>query len=126
MFSFFFKDTQPSFKESIGRATWSLLHAVADRYPSEFSEAYTREFQSLLSALSVIYPCDACREHIQSYLKEHPPRFENRAHAVRWVFNFHNAVNVRLGKPKFTAEAYLRRENVAEIGGTKCGDCGVV
>lgn len=132
MFGFLFPQTQSSsgqpqaFKESIGRATWSLLHAVADLYPAEYNETYTQAFQALLNALSVVYPCDACREHIKTYLQDHPPRFENRAHTVRWVFNFHNAVNSRLGKPIFTPEQYLRRENAPIVDGRNCNECRVL
>lgn len=117
--------SQKTYKNQIGQSTWMLLHALVDHYPMEVSETYAENLMNLLNVLTKIYPCEDCREHMAVYVREHPPRFENRAHSVRWMFNFHNAVNKRLNKPVMTVQEYttrLREYSDVDING-RCTQC---
>ena len=49
-------------------------------------------------------PCPTCRQHAVHYLDRHLTKeaLASREDAVRFINNFHNAVNHRKGKPEFT------------------------
>lgn len=121
MFGFW---ARKSYKDAIGQSTWLLLHAMADHYPLNEVErdAYETELTALVRALAVTYPCESCRAHIREYIDTTPPRFDNRAQTVRWMFNFHNSVNERLGKQRMLIEQYVHRLRDYE-GVTVSGQC---
>lgn len=128
MFQFFnFGPARQIYKDAIGQSTWLLLHALADHFDSE-DPAHEIQLTVLMTALATLYPCQDCRAHMSAYLNDHPPRFENRAHAVRWMFNFHNSVNERLGKPLMSAGEYPQRltayDGVAASG--QCAGCSTL
>ena len=128
MFSFLLP--KPSYGDKIGQSTWLLLHALADHYPlnAEEGNQYEKNITDFVILLAQIYPCAECRAHMTSYFQNFPPRFDNRAHAVRWVLNFHNAVNRRLGKPIFTPKDYVNRLNQYDgvVGDGLCAKCAIV
>lgn len=76
-------------RDQLGRSTWFLLHELVRSDPRP-------EFDQFMWSLSELYPCEICRSHISEYLAEHPPEMSEY-----WMCDFHNAVNVRLGKPVF-------------------------
>ena len=49
-------------------------------------------------ALPFMLPCSTCGNHCQKQLEKFPPRVENREQLTKWLYNFHNMVNQRLGK----------------------------
>lgn len=90
--------------EKIGPGIWIFMHIKA-------VYAQTKElkdqFISDLYILSAEFPCANCRTHIQAYLKNHPfePYMDltdetgEQVGMSKWAWQFHNAVNSRLGKP---------------------------
>lgn len=56
-----------------------------------------REIDWLLAHLETIVPCAECRLHIEEYRRAGlPAKLEDVA---RWIWTFHEAVNIRLKKP---------------------------
>ena len=49
-------------------------------------------------------PCNECFLHMKFYLQEHP--LTAWSDLEQWSFDFHNNVNERLGKPRFTREQF--------------------
>ena len=84
-----------------GPRLWNLLHRIG--YYTKHTPAnvlYTdarREFDWIIQHLETIVPCPECRQHIESYRKECPVPIEGIG---KWIWEFHEAVNERLGKPK--------------------------
>lgn len=119
-----------AYRDKIGQSTWLLLHAIADHFPLDEEEGrqYEKDVVAFLTLLARLYPCENCRAHMKTYFDKCPPRFDNRAHAVRWVFNFHNEVNRQLKKPIFTPKQYADRlqqyEGVRPDG--VCANCSVL
>lgn len=81
-------------KEQLGRSTWFLLHEIVKHNKDTDDNSYY--LGSLLDALANIYPCPRCRIHIDEYLRENNPRMTEQ-----FMCDFHNDVNVRLGKPLY-------------------------
>jgi len=101
-----------------GRGEWHAIHTTAawantGRKHSFFCE-WVRNQKEFL-------PCDECRVHMGLYLHSNPP--EKAEDAFIWSWEFHNAVNRRLGKPEMD---YTTARKLYLEGGIKVcdGGCG--
>ena len=98
----------PPDRESLGRATWTLLHVLAENWaesPSREAVANATQFVSLLAQL---YPCPVCGEHFRALLAEQPVNATTRDAFSSWAHAVHSAVNARLGKAPFPRDALTR------------------
>jgi hypothetical protein len=73
-----------------------------------------------------VFACAKCRNHAKEYVRSHPllPAVESTdpLSLFKWTVDFHNAVNLRLGKPMINwqkAEKMWSGENIC------VGDCGM-
>jgi len=70
------------------------------------------KWKYIYDTLPFIVPCTDCREHVVNYIKTNSygavktvARDDELVEFnTRWFYDFHNAVNVRLGKPTFAFE----------------------
>ncbi|KAF6005414.1 hypothetical protein F1559_004934 [Cyanidiococcus yangmingshanensis] len=93
------QDGKPPTRAELGRAGWTLIHTIAANYPevpTPDTRAHARQF---IQSFAALYPCPACREHFEAYVRTHPPLVDTREDFVKWSCRAHNAVNLRLGKP---------------------------
>ena len=88
-------------RAQLGKATWTLLHTIAARYPSEPSVDMKIDTLKFVTLLSRLYPCGQCAEEFQSLLKESPPKLDTADHFQQWLCETHNKVNLRLKKEEF-------------------------
>ena len=87
----------------IGPGTWNVIHTLA------YNATTTKSKQAFMDHMTIIchqFPCDNCRGHCKQYLKENPMSdylevvTEGKALGLfTWTWQFHNAVNFRIGKP---------------------------
>lgn len=91
-----------------GPALWTFLHTAAATLDTP--EALVQ----ILEALPRTLPCPECRQHCEDYFATHPPCAAVRdvATASRYVFDFHNAVNLRLGKAAASVRLLHARHGV--------------
>jgi len=82
--------TQCNEKTELGHSTWHLLHEIVRHADPEYEPA----FMNLIKTLSVLYPCEECREHISEYISNRRVEMTEK-----FMCDFHNSVNVRLNKP---------------------------
>lgn len=86
-----------------GPHLWSVLEIIGwkSSASSNFSRIIhgdmQRELRWLLLHLETIVPCAECRAHIESYRKEYPLPSSAKDYS-QWIWNLHDAVNIRLGK----------------------------
>lgn len=81
-----------------------MIHRRAKRCKTD---AAKKEFIEDIKQLSEEFPCTKCRKHMQEHLKVSPfepymnIKNEKGDHIgmFKWTWDFHNAVNTRLGKP---------------------------
>ena len=88
-----------------GPVAWRILHGIGAKAGTiqnpKMKIDENREALWLMSHLEYIIPCPECRQHILAYRKKTGlPSFSGEIGI--WLFNFHNAVNERLGKPTVT------------------------
>lgn len=87
-------------KDEVTPSLWFVLHTFAASFPEKPTEADRQDFITLLEKLGKRFPCGICGAHMAEYLKTHDPYAgtESNLTLQRWVYDFHDAVNVRLGK----------------------------
>lgn len=89
---------------SFGPGAWLVIHTLAYK-------ATTREkkksFEGDMKAICKGLKCNTCNKHCNAYIKKHPIKDywnvkNDKGEDIgmfKWSWAFHNAVNVRLGKP---------------------------
>jgi hypothetical protein len=91
-----------------GPAGWCFLHACTFGYPQRNPSVEQRRGAfRLVASLPYVLPCSSCREHALAYianrdtgiLSARSPSLDTRDSFARWMFNFHEAVNARVGHP---------------------------
>jgi hypothetical protein len=99
-----------------GPLLWNLLHGVAERVGSVQFPLYRaderRALLGIFQSLSKTIPCPSCKDHYDSYLREHPvdadlknkPYEELGPYVQRWFWELHNWVNESYKKPVFPFE----------------------
>jgi len=95
-----------------GPSLWKIMHALAERggkvaAPS-FREDEKRQWILLIEIMPKMIPCPNCRDHAQEWILKNPitaikeiPFNEMHDWLTTWVYNFHENVNQRTGKPSF-------------------------
>ena len=84
-----------------GAKLWDVLHAIGSktgRSPHRLRADELRSLRWLVDHLETIVPCQECRTHIEEYRRQHPPPPFSPADYNEWFWEFHEAVNHRLGK----------------------------
>ena len=96
-------------KATWGPACWTIIHAAASSCDAED----TSGFSAFLQSLTLVLPCPDCREHLRTYLSNHPPDvITDAATASRFCFDMHNYVNRVTGKPTLHPRIMRDRYNV--------------
>jgi len=83
-----------------GPHLWAVLHRIgfhAGKAPEKLARDEKREFEWLINHLETVVPCAECRAHIEEYRRARKG-VSPAANAARWIWEFHEAVNARLGK----------------------------
>lgn len=85
-------ERKPSAWIPIFHALWRELEAGADTPEGR---------RALAVGLAARLPCGECRQHWTAALRDTPPAIETAETFRRWVWERHNEVNRRTGKPEF-------------------------
>jgi FAD-linked sulfhydryl oxidase len=64
---------------------------------------------SFLDNFAHFYPCTYCATHFQQHVAASPPPVQSRSLLTRFLCNYHNDVNARLGKRTFNCARYDER-----------------
>lgn len=94
----------PPTRPELGRATWTFLHAVATNFPENVTDVHVEAAQELLHAVSVLFPCHECADHLSETLVEMPVRANSAREFKQYMCDLHNVVNGRLDKPDFDCD----------------------
>lgn len=92
-----------------GSPTWFFLHLITFSYPEYVGDSpednlFKQEYLEFFKNLGNVLPCKFCRIHYyekfneQDFLKV----LSSRDSFTNWLIDFHNKVNVSLGKPTMT------------------------
>jgi hypothetical protein len=124
-------DRKISDPKIFGPGMWYLYHVKARDANTEQKK---KEFVKDMIYLSNNLPCIECRNHCQQYIKNNP--IENywniKENSIdismfKWLWTFHNAVNVRLKKPIIdwnTAKNMYYDDS--EVCSSQCGEAEII
>ena len=90
-----------------GPAAWAYLHYTASVVED------IESFKLLLYASARTLPCPICRNHFAEYLIKNPmTSIIDNVTASRYLYNFHNVINKKTGKPLFPVQAFVKKYQV--------------
>lgn len=95
-----------------GPSAWHFLHMVAASYPEEPCEQEMKCAYVFILSLGTMLPCEFCKKHFREMIEEMgmcPNHFQSRESFFKLVWEMHNRVNVRLGKPRLTLD-YVKKK----------------
>ena len=93
-----------------GPIFWALLHGLAEKAGTApmpgLQGDEIRAWRGVLSFLPKTLPCDDCKSHLQDYIITNPIEVPDNFSGLhdyvkKWIYNLHEDVNMRLGKPTF-------------------------
>lgn len=88
----------PKSREEAGSAFWSVLHHHAAAFPNKPSQRKRKYTRIFIKEWLKAFPCGACREDAEEYVKVHRPQLRTRKTYAQWQEDFHNWVNRKTGK----------------------------
>jgi len=87
-----------------GPTAWVFLHSITFSYPDKPDAETRAQFFNFFKSMMYVLPCKYCRDSYASYCKSSGPlglkmkRFESRATLTKWLYDIHDAVNLKLDK----------------------------
>jgi hypothetical protein len=92
-----------------GPLFWYTLHNSAIHYPIEASPLVKQRIKNRILAIPYEISCKTCQPHASAYIESIPDSkldsiVSGRDNLFKFYVDFHNSVNVRLGKPTWTYE----------------------
>lgn len=96
-----------------GPPFWFTLHVSAAHYPLEASPVVRERMKNRILAIPYEIPCAVCRPHAIDFVEKNRNNLDHivsgRHSLGKFYVDFHNKVNERYGKPKWTYEqAYAK------------------
>jgi len=91
-----------------GPMLWRILHSYSLNYPVRPTESDKARAVAYYQAIPTYISCSTCAAHFAQLVSENSPVTDSRASLAEWMFDIHNLVNARIGKPQFTQEQFLR------------------
>ena len=83
-----------------GKVTWFLLHGIAEKCKNENYSLYKEQIFTVIIKIISNLPCPDCRQHaIHFFRKKNASMYPTKESLIELIFNFHNLVNKRIGKP---------------------------
>jgi hypothetical protein len=93
-------------KKVWGPVMWRILHNMAIQYPDSPTYANAcNMYQRIWDFVDKI-PCSDCRKNATKYIVDNPPNLYDSEKLQRWVWQFHNDVNKRVGNRQVTYDEY--------------------
>ena len=87
-----------------GNATWFMMHTLAQKLKPEYSSSahvIVRQFENICRNL----PCPDCAQHAsQMFATANLGAVVDKESLIKFLFEFHNIINNRLGKQQLTLE----------------------
>ena len=85
-----------------GYLQWELLHLMAYTYPNTPTEERQLSMRHYIQGMCPNLPCYGCSFHCSEYIRQYPPTVESKEKLFKYLVDFHNSVNIKLGKRVYT------------------------
>jgi hypothetical protein len=102
-----------------GPCVWYLFHTLAYKaVPENFAEIKTELIQ-YIQRICANLPCPECTQHATEYMRQHSrvlSMMTTKEQLHQFLVDFHNVVNARKQKPRFTYEQAEAKYKLAKTG----------
>jgi hypothetical protein len=103
-------------KEIWGNNVWNLFHTIAHKIKEDRFEFHKNNIIYILENICNTLPCPECSKDASEMLKKvNFSQINTKNDFKLLIFNFHNAVNVKLSKPLFDFNELDNRYSKANI-----------
>jgi hypothetical protein len=103
-------------KEIWGNNVWNLFHTIAHKIKEDRFEFHKNNIIYILENICNTLPCPECSKDASDMLKKvNFSQINTKNDFKLLIFNFHNAVNVKLSKPLFDFNELDNRYSKANI-----------
>jgi hypothetical protein len=90
-----------------GKPTWIFLHTFAEKINEDFYIKNRKHIIKIVYSICEGLPCPICKTHAMAFMTRVTEKtVPNKNQFIAMFINFHNNVNLRLGKPKFDLKNY--------------------
>ncbi len=96
------KEMTAVFPPFFGPKAWDLLLAVASGFPLLPTDQQKTDMIQFITLMMQFLPCGSCSVTAKAYVLKFVPDVTSRDKLITYIVNFHNYVNVHLGKTTFT------------------------
>jgi hypothetical protein len=99
-----------------GPYTWVFMHSFFSLMSDQLYLAHRGTVVRFVIRICRSLPCDECRMHATRLTRNISPQsIPTRRDMIRFLMNFHNSVNRRLGKPQFADIERYERSKLGEV-----------
>lgn len=102
-----------------GPCVWYLFHTLAYKaVPENFAEIKAELIQ-YIQRICANLPCPECTQHATEYMRQHSrvlSMITTKVQLHQFLVDFHNVVNARKQKPRFTYEQADEKYKLAKTG----------
>jgi hypothetical protein len=85
-----------------GPAIWSFLHCLAEKVKDSSYDLLKKDIFFHIESICKNLPCPTCSSHASQYLQKVDfTKLRTKEDLKLMLYNFHNVVNKRLGKPEY-------------------------
>tara|TARA_B100000424_G_scaffold265391_1_gene254956 strand:- start:41 stop:493 length:453 start_codon:yes stop_codon:yes gene_type:complete len=92
-------------KELWGNTVWYLFHTIAEKIKEEEFLNNKNSIIEIIKSTCFILPCPECSNHATNILKTiNFTNMTTKEELKTFLFNFHNDINKKLGKPIYNIE----------------------
>ena len=92
-----------------GPATWISMHHFVAGYSNHPTPQDEENMNQYLYGIANNLPCEDCQYHFKNLLQQYPPDLSSSCALTNWLYEAHNMVNARLGKPQFTIKQFQQK-----------------
>ena len=99
-----------------GRPLWIFLHTFCEKIKNEVFIQKKEFILSLIHSMLTSLPCPTCQKDTNHYLKRHNIfQLKTKEHCIQYLIDFHNHVNIKLGKPVYTDSGIYSKQSFRYI-----------
>ena len=103
-------------KETWGNNIWYLFHSLAHKIREEKFDTHKNNIIFIIRTICGTLPCPDCSKDATNMLNKIDfNTIRNKNDLKMFFFNFHNAINAKLGKPPFSYESLDAKYNNVNI-----------
>ena len=91
-------------EENWGSNMWYIMHKFSYNYPNTPSQEEKDDAIKFINSIISLITCNTCKVESNNYIQNNPINVENKDNFIQWVLDFHNFINEKLHKVKWSRE----------------------